>query len=92
MAFGLSRPVLLAAVFAATAAAAIAGAAVRGESRDNPREVACAAAEWPMIPAECLEGGDGDVRVIDGDLRAAEAEYDAEEDELRFRFEAAFSG
>ena len=70
MAFGFSRPVLLAAVFAATAAAAIAGAAVRGESRDNPREVACAAAEWPMIPAECLEGGDGDVRVIDGDLRA----------------------
>ena len=31
-------------------------------------------------------------RFIDADLRAAEAEYDAEEEELRFRFEAAFSG
>jgi hypothetical protein len=92
MAFGFNRPVLLAAVFAATAAAAIAGAAVRGESRDNPLEMVCAAADWPMIPAECLEGGDGAFRYIDADLRAAEAEYDAEEEELRFRFEAAFSG
>ena len=45
-----------------------------------------------MIPAACLEGDHSDVRVIDADLQAGEAEADAEEDDLRFRFEAAFSG
>lgn len=88
----INRPVMLAALFAATAAAAITGAAVRSESRDTPLEAICAAASWPMLPADCIEGGDRAVRVIDADLQAAEAEADAEEDDLRFRFEAAFSG
>ena len=82
-----TRPsALSAAVFAATAAAAIAGATVRGESRDNPLDAMCAAADWPMIPQECLVGSDGAVRIIDGDLKAAEAEADAEEDESQVPF------
>ncbi len=80
-------------IFAATAAAAVTGATVRGESRETPFEADCASASWPMIPANCLDGGNGtSVRIIDADLQAAEAESDAEQDDLRFRFEAAFTG
>lgn len=89
----MSRSTLFAVLFAATAAAAITGAAVRGESRETPLGADCASAFWPMIPADCLEGaGPNEVRMIDADLQAAEAEADAEQDDLRFRFEAAFSG
>jgi hypothetical protein len=89
----MSRSALFAVLFAATAAAAIAGAAVRGESRETPFAADCASAFWPMIPADCLDGGNGvAVRVIDADLQAGEAEADAEEDDLKFRFEAAFAG
>ena len=89
----MSRSALFAALFAATAAAAITGAAVRGESRETPFGADCASAFWPMIPADCLDGGDGvAVRFIDADLAAGEAEADAEEDDLRFRYEAAFAG
>ena len=89
----MSRSTLFAALFAATAAAAITGAAVRGESRETPLEAICAAASWPMIPADCLDGAPTqEIRLIDADLEAGEAEADAEEDDLKFRFEAAFTG
>ena len=93
MSLRISRSTLFASLFAATAVAAITGAAVRGESRETPLEAICAAASWPVIPANCLAGvASQEIRLIDSDLEAAEAEADAEQDDLKFRFEAAFAG
>jgi hypothetical protein len=61
-----TRTLLLAAAFATTVAAGITGLTYRGETKEAGFiENACARASWPLIPANCLEGGRGyDVRVI----------------------------
>jgi hypothetical protein len=93
MAFRINRPALLGALFAVTAATAIAGATVRSESRDTPLEAVCAAASWPMLPAGCIEGGSSDVvRVIEANRIHTISAASAAQDEFRLRFEAAFSG
>jgi hypothetical protein len=59
--------VLLAAAFAITAAGGVAALTLSGESKEaGVVENACAAAAWPLIPAKCLDGGHGGVRVIAG--------------------------
>lgn len=51
---------------AATAAVVVAGATLRGETREAPTTAEnCATVAWPNIPAECLDGAEhGSVRVI----------------------------
>lgn len=60
------RPILVAAAFAVIVGATVTGATLRGETREAPTTAEiCATAEWPMIPAACLDGaGDRQVRVI----------------------------
>jgi hypothetical protein len=68
------RPLLLVAAFAATAAGGVTALTLRGESKEAGLvENACARAAWPLIPANCLDGGSrAGVRVI-ADLAAGEA-------------------
>jgi hypothetical protein len=64
-----TRQTIVAVAFAATVAAAITGATLRGETREatSVAEI-CAKADWPLIPAECLDGaGDRNIRVISTD-------------------------
>lgn len=62
------RKGLLATAFAATVAAALTGASLRGETKEADMEATCAAAAWPQIPAACLEGGQNrDVRYVTAD-------------------------
>lgn len=63
-----TRQIFAAVAFAATVAAAVTGATLRGETREAPTVAEiCAKADWPMIPAECLDGaGDRNVRVVTG--------------------------
>jgi hypothetical protein len=60
------RPIMVAAGFAVIVAAAVTGATLRGETREAPTTAeVCGAAEWPLIPVECLDGaGDRQVRVV----------------------------
>ena len=57
--------------FGATLVVALAGTTLRGETKESPVAPvaeACAKAAWPMIPANCLTGGNGqDVRQIAAD-------------------------
>ena len=74
------RKALLATAFAATVAAALTGASLRGETKEVDLATTCAAAEWPMIPAACLNGGPGsEVRYV-----TADNQIDAREMERRF--------
>ena len=50
------RQALMMFAFAATVAAAITGATLRGETKETSVVEACARAEWPVIPANCLDG------------------------------------
>jgi hypothetical protein len=50
------RTVVMAFAFAATTAAAITGASLRAETKETDVAAACATAEWPRIPADCLDG------------------------------------
>ncbi len=79
------RPVLVASAFAFVVAAGMIGATLRGESREAPTTAEiCATAEWPLIPAECLDGaGERSVRVISGNA-AADVRYAASDMEDRF--------
>jgi len=63
-----SRQFLAVVAITATAAVAVAGATLRGETREAPTvQEACADAAWPMIPAQCLEGaGERTVRYVTG--------------------------
>ena len=64
------RKTLLTAAFAATVAGALTGASLRGETKEVDMAATCAAAEWPMIPAGCLEGApSSDVRYVSADNR-----------------------
>jgi hypothetical protein len=90
------RTALLAFAFLATTAAVITGATLRGESKESPEQQICASATWPMIPANCLEGGKGrDVRPVGADVDAFDAEADAEAQEergdMQIRFAADFN-
>jgi hypothetical protein len=64
-----TRKAFLTAAFAITVAAALTGASLRGETKEIDIQANCAAAEWPMIPAECLEGVEKDVRFVTADNR-----------------------
>ena len=78
------RKISFTVLFAATAAAAITGATLRGETKEPSLAETCAAAAWPMIPASCLEGGRGhDIRTVVANSAADEA--------MRIRFETAFN-
>jgi hypothetical protein len=62
------RKAFLATAFAATVAGALTGASLRGETKEIDFAATCAAAEWPMIPAACLENGPAkDVRYVTAD-------------------------
>ena len=80
-----TRPIFVAVAFAVTVAAAVTGATLRGETREAATVAeACAAAEWPLIPAECLEGaGNRSVRVVTGQ-EAAIQKYAATDMDERF--------
>jgi hypothetical protein len=84
-----TRPIFIAVAFAATVAAAVTGATLRGETREAPTVAeVCATAEWPLIPAECLDGPhDRSVRVVTGQERAIQKFAAADMDE---RFAVAF--
>jgi hypothetical protein len=74
------RKALLATAFAATVAGALTGAALRGETKEVDMAAICAAAEWPMIPTACLEGGPAEeVRFVTADnqidMRAMEQRF-----------------
>jgi hypothetical protein len=68
--------------FAATVVVALAGATLRGETKESPVAPvaeACAKAAWPMIPANCLVGGKGqEVRQVNAD-------------EMQLRFTTSFN-
>jgi len=83
-----TRQIFAAAAFAATVAAAVTGATFSGETREAPTLAeTCAKADWPNIPAECLEGSvHADVRMV-GDHRAPQALASAD---MRERFAVAF--
>ena len=51
------RTPLAAAAFAATAALAVTGLTLRGETRETSLEETCAHVTWPQIPAYCQIGG-----------------------------------
>ena len=75
------RKVLIATAFSASVAGALTGAALSGETQELDNAAACATAHWPMIPAECIEGGpDRDVRFATANLGNA----------MQERFEIAF--
>ena len=61
-----TRKIFAAVAFAATVAAAVTGATMRGETHEAPTVAeVCAKADWPNIPAECLDGAARqDVRVV----------------------------
>lgn len=69
-----TRKIFVAVAFAVTVAAAVTGATLRGETREAPTVAeACATADWPLIPAECLDGASNrSVRVIGGQETAVQ--------------------
>lgn len=76
------RPALLILAFSATVAAAITGLSFSAETKEVNLAETCALAAWPLIPAECLDGGTGyEVRQISAD---APAQVDLQEMTLRF--------
>lgn len=84
-----TRKIFVAAAFGVTVAAAVTGATLRGETREAPTVAeVCATAEWPLIPAECLDGaGHRSVRVVTGQEAAVHTYAAADMDE---RFAVAF--
>jgi hypothetical protein len=79
------RSAFLATAFAATVAAAITGFTLRGETREFVVAEACEQVAWPMIPAHCLDGGNGkDVRTINIDAPATDPS-------MKLRFDVAFN-
>ncbi len=74
------RKTFLVAAFAVTVAAALTGATFRGETKEVDLAATCAAAEWPNIPAACLDGSTGEaIRYVTADNR-----IDMNKMELRF--------
>jgi hypothetical protein len=78
------RRALVAVAFSAVAAAAVTGATIRGETKETSLADVCAKADWPKIPAACIEGGSGaEVRYVDPDMRVTDA--------MKLRFNSAFN-
>jgi hypothetical protein len=65
----MTRQMFVAVAFAATVAAAVTGATLRGETREAATQAEiCAKADWPMIPAACLDGAaERHVRIVTGE-------------------------
>ncbi len=86
-----TRQIFAAVAFAATVAAAVTGATLRGETREAPTVAeTCATVEWPNIPAQCLTGAvNTNVRVINGAEAAPQALASADAN-MTERFEVAF--
>lgn len=83
-----TRQIFVAVAFAATVAAAVTGATLRGETREAETVAEkCLKADWPLIPAECLDGADRTVRVVTGN-EAAEIRFVAVD--MTERFAVAF--
>lgn len=84
-----TRQIFATVAFAATVAAAVTGATLRGETREAPTVAEiCNKAEWPNIPAQCLDGAvNFDVRVIDAGQTAPQVMASVD---MRERFEIAF--
>lgn len=78
------RKVLIATAFSASVAGALTGAALSGETDEIDTAATCATVHWPMIPAECLDGGP--VR----DVRFVTAELAVPDRNMAERFEVAF--
>jgi hypothetical protein len=62
------RPLLIGSAFAAMVVAGVAALTLSGETKEAGFvEDACAKAAWPLVPANCLDGGRvADVRVVGG--------------------------
>jgi hypothetical protein len=87
-----TRPIFVAVAFAVTVAAAVTGATLRGETREAPTVAeVCATAEWPLIPAECLDGAhDRSVRIVTGQGQEAAIQKHAAATDMNERFAIAF--
>lgn len=87
-----TRKFFVAVAISATAAAAVAGATLSGETREAPTTAEiCATAAWPNIPGECLEGaGDASVRMIGMGPEASRSNTAVAAIGLSERFEIAF--
>jgi hypothetical protein len=84
-----TRQIFAVVAFAVIVAAGVTGATLRGETREAPTVAeVCATAEWPLIPAECLDGAhDRSVRIVTGQEAAIQTYAAADMDE---RFAVAF--
>ena len=80
-----TRKALAAIAFSAVAAAAITGATLRGETKETSLAETCATAQWPQIPAACLDNARNiEVRYVTADpVRMS--------DDMELRFETAFN-
>jgi hypothetical protein len=78
------RKVLIATAFSASVAGALTGAALSGETQEIDNTASCTTAHWPMIPAECLEGGP------EREVRFATANLGDFDRDMQVRFEIAF--
>jgi hypothetical protein len=77
---------------AATAAVVVAGATLRGETREAPTPAeTCATVAWPNIPAECLDSAEhGSVRMIGMNQPALAVAIDVAAAGMDERFAVAF--
>jgi len=86
------RTAIVAFALLATVAAAIIGATLSSQGKESSSVQTCAGATWPMIPANCLDGGKGrEVRPVGADVDAFDAEADAEAQENRADIEMRFA-
>jgi hypothetical protein len=86
------RPTLIAAAaVAAIAAGAMGLMTFRGETHEADSRTLCATAEWPLIPAECLEGAENrPVRIV-GDMASVEPhQAGPNQIAMQERFDTAF--
>ncbi len=69
-----TRQIAVSIAFAATVAAAVTGATLRGETHEAATVAEmCMKADWPLIPTECLDGAaDRNVRVVTGNEAAVQ--------------------
>ena len=84
-----TRQIFAVVAFATIVAAGVTGATLSGQTREAPTVAEiCAKADWPLIPAECLDGFAGrHVRVVTGQEVAVQKFAAAEMTE---RFAVAF--
>ena len=87
-----TRRFFVAVAIGATAAAAVAGATLSGQTREAPTTAeVCATVAWPNIPAQCLDSANqASVRMIAMTTEAPRATTAAAPAGLNERFEVAF--